>query len=120
MFITGREDFNLFTLKPETPEPTPRVDSLTISRDRPSRACRAVLLQCVLSNVPPLAPIVLVGDHSGVIAIDAIEYIDVNTGPGVARYGEIVMTFSEPLPDDRYTLTLSDNIDRSGGQSTRR
>ena len=38
VFITDVPGFNLFTLKPETPQPTPRVDSLTISfRDLPPR-----------------------------------------------------------------------------------
>ena len=115
VFITGDEDFNLFSLKPESPQPTPRVDSLTIRVvDLPSRI--APFFYDAISNVPPLAPIVLVGDHSGVIAIDTLEYIDINSGPGIA-VGEIVMTFSEPLPDDRFTLTLSDNIiDPAGNQ----
>ena len=73
VFITDREDFNLFSLKPETPEPTPTVESLTIRVvDLPERI--APFFYPAVANVPPLAPIVLVGDHSGVIAIDSIEY----------------------------------------------
>ena len=108
VFITGIPAFNLFTLKPDTPEPTPRVDSLTISvQDLPARI--AGFLYGAVSNVPPLAPIVLVGDHSGPIAISNLAYNDISVGPGVAT-GEIVLTFTEPLPDDRFTLTLNDNI----------
>lgn len=115
VFITGNPAFNIFNLKPDTPEPTPRVDSLTISvQDLPPRV--AAFLYPALSNVPPLAPVVLVGDHSGPIAIESWGYIDTNSGPGVAT-GEIVLNFSSPLPDDRFTLTLKDNvIDPAGNQ----
>ncbi|MGB7324210.1 MAG: dockerin type I domain-containing protein [Rubripirellula sp.] len=113
VFITGNEAFNLFTLKPDTPEPTPRVDSLTIAvQDLPARV--AAFLYSAVSNVPPLAPIVLQGDHSGAIPISTLNYNVLSNGPGIAT-GEIVLTFDEPLPDDRFTLTLQDSIiDPSG------
>ena len=114
VYITGRADFDIFTLKPETPEPTPRVDSLTIAlQDLPERV--APFFYGVLgNNIPPLSPIVLVGDHSGPIAIADVTYNDINIGPGIAT-AEIVLTFDEPLPDDRFTLTLSDNLVDSAG-----
>ncbi len=109
VFITAVPGFNLFDVKPETPQPTPRVDSLTISlQDLPARV--APFLYGVLANgIPPLSPIVLIGDHSGPIAINNVTYNDINIGPGVAT-GEIVLSFDEPLPDDRFTLTLTDNL----------
>ncbi len=108
VFITAVPGFDLFTLKPDTPQPTPRVDSLTISlQDLPARV--APFFYGVVGNdVPPLAPIVLVGDHSGVIA-STVTYNAINIGPGIAT-GEIILTFNSPLPDDRFTLTLTDNI----------
>jgi Ca2+-binding RTX toxin-like protein len=115
VFITGQPGFNLFTLKPETPQPTPRVDSLSIRvRDLPARV--APFLYAALSNVPPLAPIVLVGDHSGPIAITGLSYASDPLVPGIAT-GTIVLTFAEPLPDDRFTLTVKDSvIDPAGNQ----
>ncbi len=115
VFITDVPAFNLFTLKPETPQPTPRVDSLTIAvRDLPPRI--AAFLYSALSNVPPLAPIVLVGDHSGAIPISNLAYNVLSNGPGIAR-GEIVLSFDSPLPDDRFTLTVHDSvIDPAGNQ----
>ncbi len=108
VFITDVPAFNIFTLKPETPQPTPRVDSLTISvQDLPPRV--AAFLYSAVSNVPPLAPIVLVGDHSGPIAISNLAYNALNNGPGIAT-GAIVMDFASPLPDDRYTLTIQDSV----------
>ncbi len=124
VFITDFPEFNLFTLKPDTPQPTPRVDSLTISlQDLPARA--AGFLYAAISNVPPLPPIVLVGDHSGVIAILDIEYNGDPVVAGNPATGDIVLTFTQPgadgvigtvddiggpLPDDRFTLTLGDSI----------
>ena len=53
----------------------------------------------------------LVGDHNGTIAIDHVTF---TTSPaladGQAAQGYITIYFVEPLPDDRFTLTLSDNL----------
>jgi len=111
VFITSKPAFDLFTLKPENPQPTPRVDSLTISlQDLPVRI--APFFYGVLANEiedHELSPIVLLGDHTGAIAIDKISYTNLNTGPGIAT-AEIVLDFNQPLPDDRYTLTLTDYL----------
>ncbi|MFK8114092.1 MAG: choice-of-anchor Q domain-containing protein [Rubripirellula sp.] len=108
VFITDDPAFNIFTLKPETPQPTPRVDSLTIAvQDLPNRI--ATFLYSAVSNVPPLAPVVLQGDHSGVIPISNLAYNVLSNGPGIAT-GEIVLTFGSPLPDDRFTLTILDSL----------
>ncbi len=108
VFITDVPDFHLFTLKPDTPRPTPRVDSLTIAvQDPPPRI--AAFLYSALSNVPPLAPIVLSGDHSGAIPIANLAYNVISNGPGIAS-GQIVLSFDSPLPDDRFTLTAHDNV----------
>ena len=113
VFITGipTATFNLFTLKPDTPQPTPRVDSLTISvRDLPNRV--AQFLYAAISNGPPapLDPIVLMGDHTGVIPIAGLAFNGDPLVAGAPATGEIVLDFDEPLPDDRYTLTLDDNL----------
>ena len=115
VFITAFPAFDIFTLKPETPQPTPRVDSLTIAvRDLPPRI--VAFLYGAVSNVPPLAPVVLIGDHSGVIPISNLAYNSLNNGPGIAT-AEIVLDFASPLPDDRFTLTLADTIiDPAGNQ----
>jgi Ca2+-binding RTX toxin-like protein len=120
--ITAFPTFNLFTLKPDTPQPTPRVDSLTISlQDFPLRAAGFLLNNGAILNFPspedPLAPLVLVGDHSGPIAITGIAYNGDPVVAGQRATGQIVLQFADPLPDDRYTLKLNDNlIDPAGNQ----
>jgi len=55
------------------------------------------------------------GDYYGIIPIrSAIFRSDVVVSGGVAT-GEIILTFFEPLPDDRYTLIIRDRLtDHSG------
>ena len=56
----------------------------------------------------------LVGDHNGIIPIKAINYID-NTQPGGPGQTTVQLEFFEPLPDDRFTLTVFDRLmDRPG------
>ncbi len=111
VFITGSPDYNLFTLKPNNVNqgPTPAVNGLTIDlQDFPART--AAFLYAAVSNVPPLAPIVLTGDHSGIIPITNVSFTSDPLVPGSIATGFISLTFAEPLPDDRFTLTLKDNI----------
>ncbi|MEN1679583.1 MAG: Ig-like domain-containing protein [Planctomycetota bacterium] len=56
------------------------------------------------------------GDHVGNIAIESIEFVD-NTTPGMAADTRVRLIFAEPLPDDRYTLTVRDGLlDDAGNQ----
>ncbi|MCA9241356.1 MAG: hypothetical protein KDA37_14195, partial [Planctomycetales bacterium] len=60
----------------------------------------------------------LVGDHVGPIAItpDMIEFID-NTVAGDIGRTTIRLNFLEPLPDDRYTLTIFDSLTDDPGNA---
>ncbi len=94
--------YDLFDPKPSTDGPTPPVYSLVISVDN------GALFE-------PLAETggnyQLVGDHSGFIAIvDPPVYT-----PTGADTGTITLNFFEALPDDRFTLTISDNISDVAG-----
>ncbi|MGH7200688.1 MAG: Ig-like domain-containing protein, partial [Planctomycetaceae bacterium] len=115
VFITDAPAFNLFALKPNTASPTPRVDSLTISfQDLPPRV--AGFLLPALKDDVALTPgqFLLVGDANGVIPIADINLVQTIGPDGVAR-AAIELVFFEPLPDDRFTLTVSDSlVDRAG------
>ncbi|MEO8498248.1 MAG: hypothetical protein ABI614_24550, partial [Planctomycetota bacterium] len=52
----------------------------------------------------------LVGDNSGAIAITSITFTPVAATNGQPATGTIKLTFAQPLPDDRFTLTVSDAI----------
>ncbi|TWT41621.1 Ig-like domain-containing protein [Botrimarina hoheduenensis] len=51
----------------------------------------------------------LVGDRVGLVAIESIEFID-NTMSGGPGETTIRLNFFDPLPDDRYTLTIVDSL----------
>jgi Ca2+-binding RTX toxin-like protein len=132
--ITGSPAFNLFGLKPGNAAqgPTPLVNSLTISvQDLPNRIAaflyNALAADAVDPNLPAEAQgsIHVVGDASGVIPILDIEFNPDPLVPGFPATGTIVLTFTQPgpdgllntaddiggaLPDDRFTLTIEDNL----------
>ncbi len=58
----------------------------------------------------------LVGDANGSIPIKSVEFID-STAPGDFGRTTVRLNFFEPLPDDRYTLTVFDrNTDVAGNK----
>ncbi len=92
------------------PVPTPRTDGLTISfRDFPSRTTgfpNPALNPLVAENP---GHYVLRGDANGIVPISTITFIDDLTAPGLAT-GRVLLTFDSPLLDDRYTLTINDDV----------
>ncbi len=102
--------YDLFNPKPTAASPTPLVRAIRIKfTDPPNRGAAPF-------NYPALKDDVavdpghyhLVGDHNGRIAISTVALTQTIMG-GVAM-AEVTLTFFEPLPDDRFTLTVSDAI----------
>ncbi|MCY2986578.1 MAG: dockerin type I domain-containing protein [Planctomycetota bacterium] len=125
--------YNLWGLKSTTPPilvPTPLVYSLVISvRDLPARSdvdanfLYSALFQEVATKVGHYH---LVGDANGVIPIQGVAFtatdVDGVTLPAAAvavdgqlAYGYVTLTFANPLPDDRFTLTIDDDIGDPAG-----
>ena len=66
----------------------------------------------ILATTP--GNIQVVGDANGIIAIESIEFLDSTVAGDIGRT-TIRLNFFHPLPDDRFTLTVSDRItDRPG------
>ena len=110
--ITSSPTYDLFDPKPSA-GPTPRTDSLTIrfqdfaNRDTASFPGYAAILAAVASQP---GHYVLRGDANGIIPINTVTIVlgpDINGTPATAT---AVLTFSSPLPDDRFTLTVDDSI----------
>ncbi|MEZ6091926.1 MAG: VCBS repeat-containing protein, partial [Pirellulaceae bacterium] len=144
-FVSSVPGFNLFSVKPvseSSPGPTPAVRGLTINiQDLPNRT--AAFLAEAINQLPPagvgvplvLPSIVLRGDHSGAIPIrrpgsPVMETYADNVPPlarrcrnpipltaGLPATSFITLTFAAPLPDDRYTLTLSDSLTDPAGNA---
>jgi hypothetical protein len=52
----------------------------------------------------------IVGDQNGTIAIDRVSFESDPVVAGESATGKLVIYFTEALPDDRFTLTISDAI----------
>ncbi|MDB5339519.1 MAG: peptidase domain protein [Planctomycetaceae bacterium] len=120
--ITSSLGYDLFDPKPSA-GPTPRTDSLTISfqdlanRDIVNFASNPALLAALAAAAAEPGHYVLRGDASGIIPIQSVT---INLSPnvnGAPATATAVLTFANPLPDDRFTLTVDDSIfDTAGNQ----
>ncbi|HEY2414274.1 MAG TPA: hypothetical protein VGI40_18665, partial [Pirellulaceae bacterium] len=111
--ITGSPAYNLFGQKPgdAAQGPTPAVRSVTISlQDLPNRAPGYLYNALDPASATADGNYVLKGDNSGIIPIQQI--ILVNNPPvlGQTPTATVQLVFASPLPDDRFTLTVNDNL----------
>ncbi|GAB4131525.1 MAG: hypothetical protein Kow0040_10920 [Thermogutta sp.] len=115
VFITSAPGFNLFNPKP-TDGPTPLVNQLSIRvADLPQRAAGWLYEALARDGGQPELAIdpghfSLVGDANGAIPIAGVTFLSDAVVAGQPARGTIVLTFAEPLPDDRFTLTVSDDL----------
>jgi hypothetical protein len=111
---TGVPDYDLFDPKPSVNGFTPLTNSITIHvRDLPLRSNvdPNFLYEALKEDIAEaLGNYQLVGDHVGVIGITAVDVINAARVNGQAATATIVLTFNQFLPDDRYTLTVKDNL----------
>jgi len=114
VFITGEPGFNLFLGKftePDTIAPTPLVHSLSISvQDLPARITEFLYNALDVNVALNPGHYLLRGDFSGIIPIESVQFISDPLVNGQPASGTIVLNFFEPLPDDRFTLTISDAL----------
>jgi hypothetical protein len=105
-----------------TPGPTPAISQLEISvQDLPNRVTGFLYnaLQEGTNGNPAENPnhYQLVGDRSGPVAIQSVVFTPNAPSNGNPATGTITLTFFEPLPDDVFTLTVSDDVvDPAGNQ----
>lgn len=112
--------FNLFNPDPMD-GPTPAVNSLVLSvEDLAARSnvdanfLYAAFDAGLIANAGHYS---LVGDDSGAIAISSITFTPVAAADGQSAKGTITLTFAAPLPDDRFTLTISDALQDPAGNA---
>ena len=114
--ITGSPAYNLFGIKPGNAiqGPTPKINGLTINvRDLPNRSnVDPNFLYAALQSIVAVTPgnFILTGDHNGIIAIQSITFIGNPASNGNPATGSLALSFFEPLPDDRFTLTVKDTL----------
>ncbi|MCA9121452.1 MAG: hypothetical protein KDB11_14780 [Planctomycetales bacterium] len=136
VFITGHPDYDVFDPKPSINGPTPLAPSITVNiEDLPIRvpgAPASFLYPALKTPVTTVNPATglrigagesplepeyfeVRGDYNGIIPIQSVIFRSDQVNSGSVATGEIIFTFFEPLPDDRYTLIIRDALtDHSG------
>ena len=108
------DPYDVFDPKPSTDGPTPLVYRLVISvQDLPNRSdVDPNFLYDAFWEAVAEQPghYQVVGDANGAIPIQSVDFIPDVAQDGVLATGVILIEFFEPLPDDRFTLTLSDTM----------
>jgi len=115
--LADESAYNLFDVKP-VQGPTPLVSSLTINiRDLSERFPGFLYGALDTGIAEAVGQYQVVGDHNGIISISSVEVLNDPVVVGQNATGQIILHFTEPLPDDRFTLTVSDNlVDPVGNQ----
>ncbi len=112
VFVTSDPAYDLFDPKPSQDGPSPLVHQLSINvRDLPARVAPEFLYPALVESIAEHpGHYHLVGDANGIIPIQSVEFIGAVVVNGAVATGTIRLTFANPLPDDRYTLTISDEL----------
>ncbi len=110
VFITAAPSFDLFDPKP-TEGPTPLVHSITVRIQDLVERFPGFLYEALNSGIASaVGQYQVVGDHNGIIPIASIQVINDPVTVGQFATGAIILEFADPLPDDRFTLTILDNL----------
>lgn len=106
------EEYDLFDPKPSVNGPTPLITQLVIDfADLPNRLAADFLADALEPNVAAnAANYLLVGDHVGIVPIASAAITASSVADGTPATSTVTLTFAEPLPDDRFTLTFADDL----------
>ncbi len=116
VFITSSPTYQLFDPKPVTDGPTPAIRNVTVRvRDLPSRAPGDLYPALNLDVAASPGLYSLVGDHTGRIPVATVTPVNNPAATGLVPTANIVLGFTDPLPDDRYTLTIFDGLTDPAG-----
>ena len=116
LFPTDFPTFDLFANQLGLKGPTPPLTQLTLAlSDELPRV--AGDLYPALAAAPALhkGHYVLRGDHTGFIAIDQVTLVNAQPVVGQPATALVTLSFVQPLPDDRFTLTVFDALTDPAG-----
>ncbi len=111
VFPNNLTEFNLFDRKPTIDGATPLVFSLTVEiADQPPRAPGNPYSALDVAAASQLGLYSVVGDHVGHVAISSVQIVNNPVVVGQPATATITVNFAQPLPDDRFTLTILDGV----------
>ncbi|MEX0643070.1 MAG: Ig-like domain-containing protein, partial [Pirellulales bacterium] len=105
-------DYDLFDPKPSEDGPTPLIHSLFIDiKDFPARLAPDFLYEAIKEDIAEIiGNYELIGDNVGQVIIEEVIVHFETVVSGQPARASIELVFAQPLPDDRYTFTVRDNI----------
>ncbi len=111
VFVTSAPDYSLFDPKPSV-GPSPLVTQISIDvQDLPDRLAPDFLYPALVESIAEFpGHYQVVGDANGIIPIEDVQFVSDVVVDGQPATGTIIITFVNPLPDDRFTLTVSDAL----------
>ena len=119
VFLPADPTYDLFDPKPQTDGPTPSTDRITLKfTDRPQRTNE--FLYPAVNQILATNPVnyELVGENTGPVNITNILFTDLTTpSPNGMVMTQVTLIFDKFLPDDRYKLTVSDDIKDDPGNA---
>jgi hypothetical protein len=115
--VTRPDGISVFDPKPTT-GPTPLIDSIIVNfqdfpaRDAGTAAPGGPFLHTAINTTlaAELGNYLLVGDQVGVLDLSTVTVTQAPRVDGAIATASVTLTFSTPLPDDRYTLYVYDRI----------
>ncbi len=125
----GFPSFDLFDPKPTQNGLTPPITSIVINmRDlldfgleprAPGDVYPALNVLNAVTGLPAASPehYQVRGDRVGLVAIQTITVVNNPVAAGQIATATVQLTFAQPLPDDRYTLTVFDSLTDPAGNA---
>lgn len=110
--VVDAPGYDLFDPKPSVNGPTPLINALDINFvDQPSRVAADFVYDALVNGIATTpGNYLLAGDHVGIIPIESVAIVASSVADGQPASATVRLTFFEPLPDDRLTLTILDNL----------
>ncbi len=110
--------FDLFDPKPATNGPTPPINALVVPlSDLPNRSANFLYDAVFSATATNVGHYQLVGDFNGIIPIESVTFTPLNVAAGDPATGYLTINFVEPLPDDRFTLSIADSLTDPAGNA---
>ncbi|MEQ8836789.1 MAG: Ig-like domain-containing protein, partial [Lacipirellulaceae bacterium] len=110
--VAGFPGYDLFDPKPSVNGHSPLINSLNVYiDDLPNRFAADFLYNAIDSNSAEQNGIFqVVGDHVGPVVIDRVFVNNIAPANGLPASAIVTVSFAAPLPDDRYTFSILDQI----------